>query len=209
MYRIIGRIEFGDEEFVLDQTNLISIDLECYDRDDLSKPSWGIIANGGSVEFVDYDGTIAGYAEDNVFKNNYPIRFYLIDDDGNETIVATKFTKHWEYDNDNYHVQVELGDVELEGFQDVQIEAIPLSLENKNINMVSFLEQIFLYYNFAYMPKRDTTCKNHLTSMKAKYFYTTEDCSLWTLLNDFCKAVNTHVFVDRNGDIVMRYNGGN
>lgn len=217
MYKIIGKIKLKDKEFVLDQTNLISVALECYDRDDLSKPSWGIIANGGSVEFVDYDGTIAGYAEKNVFKTNYPIEFYLIDDDGNETIVATKYTKHWEYDNDNYNVQVELGDIELEKLQDIQIEANPFSLDKFDVNVT--MESFYEYIIFSVVPAnlRDNlnastvltnNAENYLKNITVKYFYSKAG-SIWSVLDEWCKAVNVHMLVGRDGSIKMYYNGGN
>ena len=56
----------GNENYIVDRRNILSIESANLSRSDIKLPSYGIISNTGNVEFVDYNGKIKEYAEQGV-----------------------------------------------------------------------------------------------------------------------------------------------
>lgn len=214
MITITAKIIFSTTEiYEIYSRNLVSVSIDNYDRADLNLPSWGVISNGGNLEFLDWDGKILEKANKNQLTSGFDIEIYLNNtENGAQELIGVKKTDTWDYDNNNYHVSVQLID-DLMEWQDIQIAGISFNPINPNPqNGKYFYEQLYGFtpnkYNMTPYNSLDPATKAHLQSITVKYPIL-KPSSLWDAWNKFCMAFQLHIFKDKDGTTMCYYNGGN
>ena len=68
---------YVDVSLDIDYRSIVGLERSIFDRADYKKPSYGIVSNGGNLEFVDKDGEIADYAEQLLLKSDLGVFVYL------------------------------------------------------------------------------------------------------------------------------------
>ena len=92
--------------------NVSEMDISFSDRSDIEKPSWGIKASTGNIEFVDSNNSIRYYAEQNLLKSDQKVTFTVKNTliNGRNETVGVFATSKWNYNNANKVVNIELKD---------------------------------------------------------------------------------------------------
>lgn len=199
------------ETYHIDKSNLLSLDVSIFDRADITLPSFGIISNKGTIEFIDNNPTfsVSRYANLGLLKENANVNVYLVNSrTGKQKKQATMFTASWGYNNDSKTVSVSLKD-KLQDWQsiDVSMDAVDVSQNITSTAYSLYLElkaktpngSLFLI---------DTNTENHFKSIQDKVVYF-EGGSLWSVWSRFCLATQTHIYSDEEGKIRIIYRGGN
>lgn len=200
--------------YTINSRNLISLNISTFDRRDVNLPSWGLISNTGSIEFVDFDGQIKALAETNQLEPGMQVNIRLVN------TISKKFenigafvTEQWDYDSLGKTVNISLKDG-LEKLQSVDYEGVlydflainrdykyvydilyNATIKSTNISICSF-------------DMLDVDTQNRLLDSVLKCFYL-NPANLWAQWNKFCEATQTYMYKDANGVLTCKYLGGN
>ena len=198
----------------IDRRNMISVESEILDRSDLKLPSFGILSNKGNIKFIDTTGEIKDYAEELLLESGLKCEIRLTNTlvKGASEVIGVFETDQWDYDNDSKVVNVSLKDNLVE-WQDINVEAI--SYNPQDFQHKPFSELYWkLYsitskkYNIASPEELDETTWNILRSTYITYPLL-KSGSLWAQWTKLCEVCQLHIYKDRTGKIMCKYNGGN
>lgn len=209
----------GEVLYSVDRGNIVSLDVGISDRSDNSAPSFGIISNTGRIDFVDNKSvSILQYAKSNLLKSNFEVKCFLknsqikINGEPKSETVATMFTSSWSYDTEDKVVSVSIKDF-LEEWQEIQCED---SLTDITSTSTFSAYDDYLDIRETYTPSKyrsffeglDDSTKEHLQSIVYE-LNVLNGGTLWSVWDRFCVATQTHLFVNNEGKIEVKYNGGN
>lgn len=137
---VFGSVSSGAKtEIVINQRNLINLESSIFDRSDIKMPSWGIISNGGRLEFNDPYGDVKDLVERNLLTINQKVHIYLTNTLTNVVEqVGEFFTADWEYDTNNKTASVTLKD-DLEEWQEIMIDGINYDPRNATPKSAYFI----------------------------------------------------------------------
>lgn len=217
MIILTAKITLADgTEIALDKRNLLNMESEIIDRADIVLPSWGLISNGGSIRFVDYDGSIKGLAQSLKLTSKTKINVYLTNTLNGATMqVGEYFSEKWDYDNNNGEVSVSFTDG-LQKMQDVAITSLEYDLSQNDYNfraidLYTYICNEAVKNGFAILLPTDadfdSNTRSHLSQIVIPSPYI-NPTNLWRALNDFGVAFQLHIYKNRKGVIVCVYNGG-
>lgn len=197
---IIQGIYITPQTVKIDRSNTLSLESSITDRSDIKLPSWGIISNGGRIEFKDTNGEIKDYAEQGFLQEGLPCKIYLKDTISKfKQAVGSFYTTNWEYDYEKKTATTTLSDALLE-LQNTNSGEI---LSEVNDTIKSILDGVYLSTNF----KIDSETVTHLTNTKVPFRYL-HSGSKWSKLQEICTAAQCYIYADKNGDIIMKYING-
>jgi hypothetical protein len=213
MITLTAKITLADgKEISLDKRNMLNIEQTIIDRDNINLPSFGIISNGGFIEFSDYDGRVLDYAESGDLNEGLKCAIFV-----NNTIrkierqVALFETSQWNYDSNSKIVRVSIKD-DLEEWQDIFVEGINYDARDLDAKPLKYFYE-YLYsktpslYNMVAFNNLDTKTKEILESTFVKYPLL-KGASLWQQWNKLCMVSQAHIFKKGTGNIIFVYNEG-
>lgn len=217
MITLTAKITLADgTEIPINKKNALSIDESIIDRGDIILPSWGIISNGGSIRFNDYNGTIKSLAQNIKLTSKTKINVYLNDTLFKSTIqIGEFFSEKWNYDNNNSQVSVNITDG-MQKMQDIAITPMKYKLSSEDYSLSATViyeilceEAINNGFNILRTTDLgfDSSTLEHLNKIVIPFPYI-EASNLWRALNDFAVAFQLHIYKNRKGVIVCVYNGG-
>lgn len=231
------KINYYDEDGILedyeyitiDRKNLLSMSAPIAERSDFKLPSFGIISNAGRIEFSDPYGDVLKYADNGLLISGLECEMFI-----NNTLyqkqqkIGTFETDQWDYDNDNKTVSVTLKD-DLEEWQYINVEAVSYDARNPQEKPLMWVYE-YLWkltsnrnsyvnangetitargnYNMLSFYELDENTKAVLNETYMQYPLL-ESGSLWQQWTKLCQACQLHIYKNRDGVIVCRYNGGN
>jgi hypothetical protein len=177
-------------------------------------PSFGIISNGGNVEFNDYNGEVLDYAEQGWLTEGLTVKLYILNTlTKKREQIAEFYTDTWNYDNDNRSASVSLKD-DLVEWQDINIGAIEYDARQpfKYFRTAEDLYKIIWNntpskYNMLSWDNLDFDTKTQLSNISYQY-PTLEAGTLWQQWTKFCYATQCRIYKENNKTI-LKYNGGN
>lgn len=205
----------GTEIIEINQRNLISMESSIFDRSDIKYPSFGIVSNTGNIKFNDTNGKVLDYAEQGALIEGLKCVIYLANDIVEEAnrVVATMETSQWDYDNDNQIVTVTIKD-DLEEWQDINVPNYPYDQRDITSKPLKIFYD-YLYnitkenYNISsFEALEDDLTKDILQNTYIQYPLLKE-ASLWQQWTKLCEVCQLHIYKNRNGAVVCRYNRGN
>ena len=206
------------EKITVNKRNMLSMDSKIIDRADINLPSWGIISNGGSIKIIDkiidYVGIIKACIENYLINQDTKIEIFLQETLGGENLktkLGEFFAEKWSYDGDTNIATINFSDG-LTKLQDIQITPIP---KNVVSDVGGAINAYDLFIRFKQETEKngfgfeglnsDTT--NHLKKFTFAFLYI-EAKSLWTAWQQFCEALQLHIYKNSNGKINCVYRGG-
>ena len=190
-----------------------SFERSIFDRGDLKLPTWGIYSNSGSLDFIDYDGTLKAFAEKNLLVSGQKVVFTLSNNTEKKSAeVGTFYTGKWNYNNNNRNVTVSVKD-DLEEWQDIFFAAINYNPTNAvHQNGKWFYEKLRALtpekYNMQSFSTLDEQTKKMLEITYFEYPLMNAG-NLWSSWRKLCEACQLHIFKRNDGVTTCRYNGGN
>lgn len=189
-----------NRKFSINETNSKSLNIKIFDREDIKKPSWGIVSNVAKLSFYDSNNEILNLINSGVLNEMVKVEFYLKNTLSNKTEkCGDYYTSTWNYDNDNRLVNVDLVD-ELQVLQATKINKVPAQKRN---NFLAVLYSIVFYsYVLNNLDIDDETSKL-LTSIEPNWFYS-DSKNAWQILDDFAKTSMLHIFRNANGKTFIR-----
>lgn len=206
---------FVDLSIDIDGRSLIGISRTITDRSSYELPSYGILSNTGNIEFNDIDGEVLEYAQQQLLKSGLKVEISL-----NNTVyknrehIGTYMTNRWTYDNDNRVVYVTLKD-NLEEWQNINVEPIYYDPSNPTTHTAEWFyrwlqdsKRTPSKYNVLPFEKLDDETKKVLSGTTIQYPLL-ESGTLWQGWEKLCELCLLHIYVDNDGNTVVRYNGGN
>ena len=199
----------------LNKKNLLSLNIKTVDRSDMVMPSWGIISNGGTLRFLDYDKTIKDLAQNLKLKSKTKVNIFLNNTVSKATMqVGEFFSERWNYDNNTNEVTLAITDG-LKKMQDINI--IPLEYnysiggaEHNNIQKIYdflHLQTINNGFDMLSSSELDAETLSHLSGCGIRYPFI-DEMTLWGAWQSLCEAFQLHIFKNRFGKIVCVYKGG-
>lgn len=194
---IIQGIYITPQTLQIDHRNIISIDRSIFDRSDISLPSWGIISNGGNIEFNDSNDEIKDYAEQGLLKDSQTVRIYITDTiSGLKEQVGDFETSSWYYDVDNRSASVSL----IDGLGKLQnIDYAGMALLDSETSLYRILGDIFIamssnFYFYGYISDYlDAQTYDILIRTKVKYRWL-ESGSFWAQLQKICEVIGLYIY---------------
>ena len=218
MITLTAKITLADgTEIPIKKKNALSIDESIIDRGDIILPSWGIISNGGSISFMDYDGNIKELAQSLKLTSQTKVNIYLNNTFLNQPInVGEFFADRWNYDNNSSEVRATFNDG-LTQMQNIIIIPLEYSLQREDSTtntareIYDTLRSQTIANGFDMISTSDSgfdnTTLQHLEKISIAYPYL-EETNLWRAWQYFAEAFQLHIYKDRQGIIVCKYNGG-
>lgn len=195
----------------LNQSNLLSLESEIFDRGDTEVPSWGIISNGCQISFNDRNYRFKGYAEAGLLNNGVRCDIFLEDNiKKTKNNVGTYYTSDWDYNSNNRSVSLSLKDG-LEEWQDISVDGIDYDPRNpQSQTMEWFYRQIYAKtpskYNMRQFDFLDDKTKSVLSNTNVK-FPMLESGSLWSQWTKLCECCGLYIY-SYNGETICKYYGG-
>lgn len=197
----------------IDRRNLQRLERTITDRSSYDLPSYGIISNTGNIDFIDFDGEVRDYAEQQILKSGLTVEISLNNTlYGNSEHIGTFYTNKWTYDNNNRVVSVSLKD-DLEWWQEINVEKVEFDLETQRTKTMQDLYE-YLWdltpkkYNMLSFDELDDNTKQVLTETVIKYPYL-ESGSLWSQWQKLCEVCQLHIYKNNQGRTVCVYANGN
>lgn len=201
----------------IDRRNMQRLERTITDRSSYDLPSFGIISNTGNIDFIDFDGEVRDYAEQQILKSGLTVEISLNNTlYGNGEHIGTFYTNKWTYDNNNRVVSVSLKD-DLEEWQEINVEALPYDLKGQNPKPQT-AEWLYRWlqdekrtpkkYNVQSFDELDTETQNVLSNTTIQYPML-ESGSLWQQWTKLCELCQLHIYKNNNGITVVKYNYGN
>lgn len=187
-----------------DRRNLLSISAPIKDRSDNEQPSYGIISNAGTLSLVDGTREIKEYARLGLLTSDLDVQLWLEDTQSKKKQSLGKFkTDKWSYDNINFEVTVEFKD-DLEQLQNIQIEKLPLSNENRTLydlyiwltNLIN--EIVTNKFNFIIDDNAQTTLKK----INSSTIYLESDTA-WNQLTKILDLTGGHIYENYKREVVL------
>ena len=197
----------------IDRRNKISYNGIIKDRADIEQVSWGIVSNTGSISFNDTTGEISDYADQNLLTKGLNVYVYLKDTlTGKEQQLGVYQTDIWEYDNNNYEVNVSLQD-DLTEWQNILFEGYKYTPKKTVTHNCTFFYELLWRetpkkYNMLEISKLDEKTKNILENTHIMYPLL-EASSLWSAWEKLCQVCQLKIYKTSNGTTVCKYNKGN
>lgn len=199
----------------IDYSNLIDIESSIFDRSDIKLPSYGIISNGGNIEFRDTNGEIRDYAEQQILSQGLKVEIMLNDTLAQtEEQVAIFNTDTWDYDNDNRTVSVSLKD-DLEEWQDIAIQGFGYDVDNPrkdlpNQTMADLYRWLHAKtpskYNMLPFESLNAETQQVLSATRIEYPFL-EDGSLWEQWTKLCEVCALSIYKNNVSNTVCVYVG--
>lgn len=184
----------------IDSKNLISMNRSIFDRADLKLPSWGILSNIGSIEFIDTNYEVKDYAEQKLLVAGSQIKIIMLN-----TLSKTKeeigifYSDIWDYDNDNRKVSISLKD-DLEEWQNILLDEYSLkqnqTMYDVYLHLVSKTPKKWIFY-------LDEDTKIFLQSIICKYTYL-ESSNLWSQWNKLCEIAILHIYKNNENKVIVK-----
>lgn len=220
---VISGIYALDPNVNITLSNIVSLNRNANYRGDNKLPSFGILSNGGDLEFNDTDGTILEYAENQILTSDMDVEILLNNTLSKKSEVVARFkTKEWQYDNDNRLATVGLKD-DLEEWQDIQVKGInydprqPFKIIEKGLmsNVYKWLqakdengkERTPIKYQMLSFDELDEETKGILENTRS-LTPVLEDGTLWEQWTKLCEVCGLYIYKNKQGRTVCSYNLG-
>lgn len=204
---------YTDLSIELDDSNLLDFERTIMDRSDVKRPSFGIISNTGSLSFIDADGEVKDYIEQQIISSQNVISAYLVNTEtGAKEQIAYFNTEKWSYNNSQSLVNVSLKD-DLEEWQDINVPAVNYT---PTVSTSKTAEWFYRYlWQFMNEPENNPLKKYKMLSFdeldsetKAVLSGTTiqypllESASLWAQWDKLCQLCFLHIYKRSDGRTV-------
>lgn len=197
---------YTDLSIDLDETNLLDFERTIMDRSDVSKPSFGIISNTGSLSFIDKDGEVADYIVQQLISSQNVISAYLENTEtGAKEQIACFNMQQWSYKDSQSLANVQLKD-DLEEWQETGLIKMPLQDAMSALEIYNYLKDK-TSSKFVFEPL-DGKTQELLINTTIPYPYLDEG-SLWQQWDKLCQLCALHIYKNNGGNIVVIYNDGN
>lgn len=199
------------KRYAVKHHNLVSLEITRKERKDLALPCWGIISNGGNIEFIDYDGTIKSRILSGIIHKETIVETFLLENSTiTKSIVSKMYAKEWQYDEQTKKVYVTLSD-NLEKLQDINIDLVKTPMVDDMLasTLYNTLRDATIQNGFNVMEfaNLDATTKSHLENYAFPNFFI-DNMTLWGAWKNFCEALQLYMYQDKNGEVVCVYKGG-
>lgn len=215
MIKLTAKIYLDNGDIIdINQTNMLSCSYQLFDRGDLKLPSFGIISNQGSIEFVDPHGVIEQYADNLLLIGGLRCEIFLTNTlvENATELIATVETDEWQYDSDNKTCTVSIKD-DLEEWQDISVDEISYDPRNPEAKSFAFLyEHLWEITSKNYKMQRIDELDSetfYILSKTYMMFPLINKSDLWQQWTKLCEACQMHIYKDNSGLIKCCYNGGN
>lgn len=208
----ISRIDNGDYLY-LNKNQIVSNSISFFDREDTKMPQYGVVSEGGNLQYLDTDEVTLYYIENGLAKQGLKVVTTLKNSlTDKKQIVSVRYTSQWEYDEYDKKVTVSLTDG-LEEWQDIIVPAINYDARNpKSQNGKWYYDYLYKYtptkYKMLSFEELDSTTKNVLTSTEIPYPYLVST-NLFAQWNKLCYLCQLHIYSQFDGKTICKYNGGN
>ena len=214
MIILTAKIYISEDKWIdIDRSNLLAMESSIFDRSDLKMPSFGIISNVGNIEFGDSDGRVLRYAEELKLQEGQKCEIWLTNTLVEEAsqLIATMQTNEWDYDNDARTVSVSLKD-NLEEWQEIQVKGLYLDIDIPILTIREIYKHLYSItkkqgYDIQGFTELDANTKEVFNTKSIAYPIIKEG-TLWQVWTNFCNAFLTQIYVNPNGRICCKYEGG-
>lgn len=198
MITVKVEIKISDDiKIELDSRSIIDIDLQLYDREDNSNPSFGIRSNSGNLVFTDYNQTVLEYANKGMLSGYKPITITLYNTLNNSCKSEYGFFAYdWDYDNDSREVTVTYGD-KLQDMQNINIVGVNWIVNGtmKDLYKAIFNNTQSASFGFETFEDLDEETQHFLENTKCEYLYL-EKSSLWDAWNKLATVCMSIIYYD-------------
>ena len=170
---------------------------------DNKKPTYGLIAQTGSLELKDINGELGDLAEQNLLKPNKDIKIYLkYKTTGDYNIIGTFKSDIWKYESTQYEAKVSMKDdimrmhsINYDGYL-----AFPDSLYDVYVD----LKRVAIANGYVFVI--DTEFEDYLKEIAFTTAGYLKQSTLWQALDKFSQLATAHIYSDTDGTIkVVRY----
>lgn len=198
---------FVDLSIELDYNQITGVSREIRERSDVSAPSFGVLSNGGELEFSDFDGEFLDYVEQNILKSGVEVIVKL-----NNTIsgmskqIAKLYVDDVSYDVDNKVVSLSLKDgiEKLQNLFNVGFSCNPEYYSGKTF--LSIYQSIKEGVEENGIPVQDISDLDNdtvelLSENYLKIPLTSAGKSVWSILQEFGEATMAHFYVGNDGEL--------
>lgn len=195
--------------YSIDNKNLISFNVNIYDREYNDKPSWGIISNNGSVEFNDANDIMFNFLCSSQDRHGKKVEFEIKNTDlDNTNNVLVMYSTDFSYDIDGKMVQLSFADALIE-LQDTYISGINYGNSYTGKAMYEYLMGLTVNASNKITMKEfndlDNETKTYLNSYTGRLITCViESDSLWNIWDNFCNIYGCHMACDNNGVIYIK-----
>lgn len=214
MIIMYAQITFSNgSRYDINYGNMKSLEIDVFDRKDISLPNWGVISNGGKFKIVDYNGEIKALIQNNELKKETRLEVYLKNTSSNNQVCIGKmYVNEWQYDEDDKIANAKLTDG-LEKMQNINITPLKRNAKNGGTKTA---KQIYEYlhaqtvsngFDMLSFEELNTKTRNHLSNYTIYLAYIDES-TLWRAWKDFAEAMQLYIFKNRSGRIECVYKEG-
>ena len=173
---------------------------------DNKKPTYGLIAQTGSLELKDINGELGDLAEQNLLKPNKDIKIYLkYKTTGTYNIIGTFKSDIWKYESTQYEAKVSMKD-DIMRMQSINYGGYlyKSSSTGNAYDLFTDIQAVALANGYVFATI-DATYVAYLQSIVVPFYYVTIS-TLWQALDKWCQIATAHIYSDTDGTIkVVRY----
>ncbi len=186
-------------DYYIKNINMRGLSSTIRDRKDEELPSYGVVSNSGSLQFIDYDGRIEDYITNDIVGENMQAQIFLLNTlTHKKEVVGYLYTEKWDYDNDDKNVSVSLVDDLIE-LQNIKFLGMPLKDTMTVYDLYEYLRGITpSKFEFEALDEETTS---YMKSVKCNNPYI-EEGSLWRAYDKLCQIGALHIYKNNNKVIV-------
>lgn len=199
-------------EAEISASNLLDVNFTGRDRGELSKPSWGIYSNSGTLSFADNSNFIKALKlQEGLYRSQLQI---FIKNRYFEKLIGTFWITSGEVDEETHVAELTFDDG-LDKWQNIDVNAKKL-LSYDNTKGMS-LYDVLTYVNVNLVTSADDGiqiyfAEDGVTSLRWNKIWVlypmVEASSYWAFLTKCCELSGSYIFCDEEGKAVIKYGGG-
>ena len=202
MKKIIAKIILTDGSVeTIDYGKLVSCEMNNLGVSDVRKPSFGIIAPNGRIEFFDVNGVFLSKVNSGL-ANDARVKFYYKDTSSQEEqFLASFLAKKWDYDKANKKMRGTLYSA-MEKTKDIIVptEDLDARVRIEELSIMELLQYVQKYSKLTeYIDYYDYPVDFYLGA-KIKFPFIESGKSIWYHIDQVCKAIGAYCFVSYSSE---------
>lgn len=202
---------YADIVIDIDTKNFVSFKSDLMDRESSSYPSYGIISNGASLDFADFDEQALDLIKQKILHSGITVTAWVENEEAStkEQLFEMEI-RELTYDNNNKQVQLALKD-NLEDMQNINVPAVEYDISSRESKTAQwFYEYLFEKtnelgeYNILSFSELDEATKEILRTTVIEYPLL-ESENLWNSWDKLCQLCLLHMYIDKSNRVIISH----
>ena len=202
----------GSVNITVNKRNMLSINSPSAFKSNLNKPDYGVLSMSGSIEFVDFDGSVEALANNLLLVEGLSAEIFLNNTLTGKTVkVGDWITGKWNYEPNDRTVSVTIHDG-LENWQEIEVPRVNYDAKSGKTKQLAefydYLLEITKSNGYSMIERIDLDTETAYILRSVVMYPHLEAGNLWRCWQKLAEASQSYIYMGQDGIIKFKYDGG-